>query len=92
MLDVKVVQALVAGILGLFPSASAGVASFVSSMIDQLPLLVGAGSDAISFITGQMALVGTMIAANRDPTQAEWDALNATVADELAKLNAQGSP
>lgn len=92
MLDVKVVQALVAGILGLFPSAPAGVASFVSSLIDQLPLLVGAGGDATDFITAQMALVGEMIAANRDPTQAEWDALNAVVASELAKLNAQAAP
>lgn len=91
MLDIAIVQALITAVMGLFPSAPSGVSSFVSTLTAQLPTLVAAGSDIDAFVQAQLATVRTMIAENRDPTQAEWDALDDTMSAELAKLNAQGT-
>jgi hypothetical protein len=90
-MELAVVQLLVSGILALFPGIQAGVKSFVSSLTAQLPDLFQSGADVSAFVAGELSRVKTMIAENRDPTQEEWDALNATVANELAYLNAQAA-
>lgn len=91
-MEIALVQILIAGILGLFPSIPVGVSSFVRSVAQQIPTLVAAEADIENFIEGQLTKVKAMIAENRDPTQEEWDDLNATVQSELAKLNAQATP
>jgi len=89
-MEIALVQILIAGILGLFPQIPDGAKSFVQSVALQLPDLVAAGVDADAFIRGELDRVKQMIAENRDPTQEEWDALNATVQSELDRLHAQG--
>lgn len=91
MFDLSTVKALIASIVGLFPSVPRGISLFIGSIIDQLPLLAASGGDTIAFFTSQMVLVRVMLAEHRDPSDAEWDALNAVVSDELAKLRKQGA-
>jgi len=91
-MEIALVQIVIAAILTLFPQIPAGVSSFITSVIAQLPVLVASGTDINAFVNAQVALVKEMIAANRDPTQQEWDDLNGTVAAELAKLQAQAAP
>ena len=88
MLEIAVVQALVSSLLAVFPQIPAGISQFINSLISQLPALVASGTDIIAFVKMQMTGIGSMIAENRDPTQAEWDALNASLAGELSKLDA----
>ena len=91
-MELAVVQLLVRGVIALFPSIGHGVQDFISTLTAQLPDLEAAGTDMSAFISGELSRVKAMIAENRDPTQEEWDALNATVASELARLNAQAAP
>lgn len=88
MLDISFVQMLITSVLALFPDVSVGVRNFIASLTNQLPALVANGSDIVNFVQSQFALVRTMINENRDPTDAEWTALNDTMASELARLNA----
>jgi hypothetical protein len=88
MLDISIVMALINSILGLF-TLPPNVSTFISSMTSQLPTLVAAGTDVVAFVQTQLQVVQTMINQNRDPTQAEWDALNTAMSTELAKLNIQ---
>ena len=87
-MELVIVQTLISGVLALFPSVPAGIVSFITQVVSQLPALVSAGTNIVQFLEAQFSAVKTMIAENRDPTQAEWDALNATVATEQAKLDA----
>ena len=89
MLELQAVQILVAGIMGLFPRIRPGIRSFIESLTAQLPDLVSAGTDLQSFVNNEMNRVRNMIAENRDPSQEEWDAMNAVVDSELDKLNKQ---
>jgi hypothetical protein len=88
MLDISIVMALLNAVLGLF-TVPPNVSTFMSSMTSQLPTLVAAGTDVVAFVQAQLQVVQTMINENRDPTQAEWDALNTSMSTELAKLNIQ---
>ena len=90
-MELVIVQTLISGVLALFPSVPAGIVSFIAQIVAQLPSLVSAGTNIIDFLEAQFAAVKAMIAENRDPTQAEWDALNATVVAELAKLDANAA-
>ena len=87
-MELAIIQAVVSGVLALFPSVPAGVVAFIGQLVTQLPSLVNAGTNIVTFLEEQFKAVKSMIAENRDPTQAEWDALNATVAAELSKLDA----
>lgn len=86
MIDITIFQAFIAALLAAFPQIPSGISGFVQSLTSQLPAFVAAGTDIQAFITAQMVTVRAMIAENRDPTQGEWDALNADMAAELAKL------
>jgi predicted PurR-regulated permease PerM len=88
MLQIAIVQAFVTTLLTAFPQIPAGVSVFINSLIAQLPQLVAAGTDIADFVKTQVSSIGAMLSENRDPTQAEWDALNADLSVELAKLDA----
>lgn len=90
-MEIALVQLLISGILGLFPTIPNGVATFVAAVVQRLPALVAAGTDIKAFVDDQLTRVRLMIDENRDPTQAEWDDLRAIVAAELANLNAQAT-
>lgn len=89
MIDIVIVQTLITAILGLFKLPT-GVTNFVSSLTNQLPALVAAGTDIQMFVKNQMVVIRKMIAEKRDPTEEEWATLNATMSAELEKLNIQG--
>ena len=88
MIDISIAMALVNAILRLF-KLPPNVSNFMDSVMNQLPTLVAAGTDVVAFLQGQLQVVQRMINENRDPTQMEWDALNATLKSELANLNIQ---
>lgn len=98
MLNIALVQALIQMILGvvsgsgLIKGIPPGVGSFITNLTSELPNLVAAGADAKAFLDAQFTMVQTMVNENRDPTQAEWDALDAAKAAELAKLQGQATP
>ncbi|MGQ0742584.1 MAG: hypothetical protein ACT4OG_09900 [Alphaproteobacteria bacterium] len=58
------------------PATSALLVSF----LEALPGLIQAGVEVVTLITSTVAQVKSMIAENRDPTPAEWDALHAKIA------------
>ena len=84
-MELAIVQFLVGGILAQFPGMPPGTKSFIGSLVARTPELIAAGVDVTVFITHELSRVKAMIAENRDPTQAEWHAMNSAVAAELAK-------
>ena len=52
------------------------------------PLLIAAGRDAAAFLSQSSAAIQKMVAENREPSDAEWDALNAVTADLRKQLHA----
>jgi hypothetical protein len=50
------------------------------SFLESLPGLIQSGVEVVSLVTGTVKSVKTMIAENRDPTPAEWNALHAKIA------------
>jgi hypothetical protein len=97
MLNIALVQALIQMILGIVSGAGIkgipeGVNSFITNLTADLPNLVAAGADVKSFLDSQFTLVQQMVNENRDPTQAEWDALDDAKNTELRKLRGQATP
>ena len=62
--------------------------AFAIQALTQLPALIQAGADAVRAIEETIAALKSMQAEGRGPTQAEWDALDARIAADLAKLDA----
>jgi hypothetical protein len=61
--------------------------AFALQALTALPQIIAAGQDAIAFINSTRAALATMKDENRDPTPAEWDALNAQIDALIARLN-----
>lgn len=59
---------------------------FALTFMQALPGLIAEGTSAYEAITGANAALAGMAAANRGPTDAEWDTLNALIAGQLASL------
>lgn len=57
-----------------------GALAFALAALQAVPALIAAGNNIETFINNTATAVKTMQAENRDPTQAEWDALNAEIA------------
>jgi hypothetical protein len=55
--------------------------------LEVLPTLVTASANALSFIDSTTASLKSMQAEGRDPTDVEWDALNAQIATLRAELD-----
>lgn len=64
-------------------------AAFVSALQAKLKALSLSGDQ---FAAQQFALIQTMMAENRPPTQAEWDALNGVMQSEIDTLHSQATP
>jgi hypothetical protein len=56
-------------------------------VLEILPTLITASSEALGFIESTTATLKAMQADNRDPTDAEWAALDAQIATLRAELN-----
>jgi hypothetical protein len=59
--------------------------AFAQAALNVLPTLLMLGADVKAFITQTNAV----LASGKDPTQADWDAINATISQELTALRAR---
>lgn len=91
MIDISAVMILITTLMSMF-ELPVGVTAFVTSLISQLPTLAAAGTDVVAFVKSQLEIVRGMIDENRDPTDAEWTTLNATMDAEFARLGVQATP
>ena len=64
-----------------------GSLALVLEGLAALEQLIQAGTTAYSIVQSLKTSVTAMQAENRDPTQAEWDNLNALIKTGLAQLN-----
>lgn len=65
-----------------------GALELALSVFSQLPGLISAGANVIALINSTKTTLTTAKAENRDPTPAEWDALNAQIDDLRKQLHA----
>ena len=56
--------------------------------LEVLPTLITASAEALGFIDNTTAALKAMQLENRDPTEAEWTALDAQIATLRAQLDA----
>lgn len=56
-------------------------------VLTALPSLVTAGEEALALMNSTTASLRAMQAENRDPTDAEWDAVHAVIATLRARLD-----
>lgn len=61
-----------------------GALELARSVLSQLPSLISAGVNVIALVKDTEATITKAQAENRDPSPAEWDALNAQI-DGLRK-------
>lgn len=52
---------------------------YATQLLGMLPSLLAAGKNVVDLVTTGNAALKTMADENRDPTPAEWDALNAKI-------------
>lgn len=64
-----------------------GALAYASLLLDLVPLALKGVSAAVDALTTGRNAVKAMVAENRDPTEAEWAALNAVTADLSDKLH-----
>jgi len=53
--------------------------AYALQLLNVLPALITAGRDVSTLVTQGQAAIEAMITDKRDPTPAEWDALNAQI-------------
>ena len=66
---------------------TAAVALYALQILQMIPGLIAAGQSVVGFVNESSAALQLMIAEKRDPTDAEWDTLNATTAALRAQLH-----
>jgi hypothetical protein len=64
-----------------------GALAYAIQALQILPSLISAGVQVKGLIENTNASLATMQKENRDPTAAEWDALNAQIADLRKQLH-----
>lgn len=67
-------------------------AAFAIAVLQALPYLLQAGAEVGALVNSAVASLKAMQAEGRDPTAAEWAALNATMGETLAALAAKAAP
>lgn len=65
-----------------------GALTLILALLDQIERLLPAGERALNGLNEVKAKVGQLKAENREPTDAEWDELNATTASLTNRLEA----
>lgn len=63
------------------------ILQFVVQLLAQLPALIEAGVELREFLDEKNAQINDMIAKGRQPTEEEWNSLNAFIAQQRAKLH-----
>jgi len=69
-----------------------GIIPFALQLLSAIPGLFASGEQAIAMIEANTAALKAMVAENRSPTQAEWDALNSVLSGLEAQLDAPVEP
>jgi hypothetical protein len=69
-----------------------GIVPFALQLLSALPGLFAQGAQALALIEAHTAALKAMVAENRSPTQAEWDALNSVLGGLEAQLDAPDEP
>lgn len=72
-------------------AAILGALPYAVQLLSSLPGLIKAGMDVTALIQDSTAKLHDMQANGRDPTQAEWDELDAKIKALQAELHAPGS-
>jgi len=67
-----------------------GVLTLAMTVLSELPALISAGRDVYGLIVSTNTTIKSAQAAGRDPTDDEWNALLALIADEKAAIDAAG--
>lgn len=62
--------------------------AYAIELLTVLPNLISAGANVMQLVTDGKAKLEAMQAEKRDPTPAEWDALNAQIAALRKELHA----
>jgi hypothetical protein len=52
---------------------------YALQVLQMIPTLIATGQSVVGLINQSSAAIQNMIAEHRDPTPAEWDALNQTI-------------
>lgn len=65
--------------------------AYAIQLISALPALVDAGVSIKNLVSDSTASLNLMQSEKRDPTPAEWDALNAQIAALRKELHAPGT-
>ena len=65
---------------------------YILQFLNMLPQLIATGQNVMGLVNSTTTAVQNMIAEKRDPTQAEWDALNAITNNLRAQLHAPATP
>lgn len=65
---------------------SVATLAFAIALLEALPQLISTGMEVTTLIENGLASLKAMQAEGRDPTDAEWTALNALVADLQARI------
>lgn len=63
--------------------------AYAVSLLGELPGLIAAGKDVIDLVKSGQTALQSMQDQGRDPTPAEWDALNAQIKALRDELHAQ---
>ena len=61
--------------------------AIITAAINAIEQIAASIPAIINIIKNLKTTLAAMVAEGRDPTQAEWDAMNAQIADALATLN-----
>jgi len=62
--------------------------AIASLVLQELPAMIAAGRDILALVTQTNAVLTAAQAEGRDPTAAEWDALNAIIKGDVAIIDA----
>ena len=65
--------------------------TYAIQLLSALPALIDAGMSIKNLVSDSTAALNKMQAEKRDPSPAEWDALNAMIADLRKQLHAPGT-
>ena len=65
-----------------------GALAIAMTVMTELPAMIAAGRDIMALVTQTNAVLKAAQAEGRDPTAAEWDALNAIIKGDVAIIDA----
>lgn len=55
--------------------------AFAMQILESLPTIINMTEDAVKYVSNSVTALKLMQLEGRDPTDAEWDALNKTIQD-----------